>query len=449
MVPLTPTKPLLGEDGEVFVYIEPFPQDATRLNFTVAGLSAVRSDGAEFPLTLHISDFNGTDVKRQRLMASGILPAGQYRGFSFSVKKASLKSEEGESALLLPDKPEQSSFVFEMKKKKATVISMAFKYRDSLPGGFSFHPAFAMQIPANPLSTLTGYVSNESSNTVTVFDKRAGKVAKVIETGRGPARIALDQALARAYVAVSGDDAVEIVDILQNEIVSNIQLNTGDLPRDLALTPDGKVLITVNTNSNSISFVDPVAQTELSRTNVGTKPVSILIDRTGKRAYVFNNLSNTISVVDIVSRLVAGTIATESGPVRGQFNQKGDRLLVFHDMSPNILVFDLASLSVVKRVYEGIGVSALKVNSLTDLSYVGKRNSGTIDIFDPFSYLPGDFISAEGGVAYMTIDGDENNLVVLHPGSKTVQFINLISKKEVATIDVGEDPYWVTLFGEK
>jgi hypothetical protein len=118
-------------------------------------------------------------------------------------------------------------------------------------------------------------------------------------------------------------------------------------------------------------------------------------------------------------------------------------------MSPNILVIDLSSFGVIKRVYEGIGVGALKVNSATDLTYVGKKYDGTIDIFDPFSYLPGDFISAEGGVAYMAIDGDENNLVVVHPAAKTLQFINLISKREVATIDVGDNPHWVTMFGER
>jgi hypothetical protein len=49
----------------------------------------------------------------------------------------------------------------------------------------------------------------------------------------------------------------------------------------------------------------------------------------------------------------------------------------------------------------------------------------------------------------MTIDGQENNLVMINPGTKTLMGSNLISKKMVFTVDVGESPYWVTVMGER
>src|SRR5512144_3164652 len=76
-------KPALGEEGEVFVYVQPFPQEAERLRFNLEGISAVQQDGTEIPLSLLFNKFEAPDVRRQRLVASGILPPGMYRGLSF------------------------------------------------------------------------------------------------------------------------------------------------------------------------------------------------------------------------------------------------------------------------------------------------------------------------------------------------------------------------------
>jgi hypothetical protein len=60
-----------------------------------------------------------------------------------------------------------------------------------------------------------------------------------------------------------------------------------------------------------------------------------------------------------------------------------------------------------------------------------------------------DFISTGGGIGYMTIDGEGNNLAMVSSGLKNLIGANLISKKAVFVIDVGESPYWVTMMGER
>jgi hypothetical protein len=49
----------------------------------------------------------------------------------------------------------------------------------------------------------------------------------------------------------------------------------------------------------------------------------------------------------------------------------------------------------------------------------------------------------------MTIDNEQNNLYLVNSGKKTVMVVNLVSKKMIAELDVGEEPYWVTLMGER
>lgn len=428
--------------------MQPFPQEAERLGFTIESISALKNDGTELPLSLSLSELRGSMMRRQRLAASGALTPGLYSGLLFKIGSASLRTEEGEAALLVPEEPVMIPYSFEVRKKRALVLSLSFKYAESIKG-VSFSPVFFVFIPEKPLTGLTGLVSNYGSHTITVFDKKKQEVTGVISTGNGPKGIALDQTSGRAYVALSGEDGIEVIDITAGDVIGRIRLSRGDNPQESALTPDGKILLTADAGSNTVSVIDTASLLEVSRLSVGGMPRSVVIDRTGRRAYVFNTLSNTISVIDIPTRLTAATIAAESEPLRGQFNRAGDRLYVIHGGSPYLSITDPFSLSVVRKEFVGLGANSIKVDARTDLFYLGKKNDAEVAVYNPFSFAPIDYIRAMGAAGYITIDGEENNLYLVMPEKKSVLIVNLISNRIVSEIDVGEYPYWVTMMGER
>ena len=442
-------RPALEGEGEVYLFLEPLAQEAERLRFRVEEVLAVSGDGREFPLAISLQDLSGPEVRRQRLLASGPLPQGTYVGFSFKVKNAIVKTEEGDAALLVPEGPSRIDFAFSIIKKTGLVISLDFKYRESIQGRINFVPAFSPFFPSRPVSTLIGYVTNSGSNDIIAFNKKSARVFGVIPTGREPMGMALDQRLQRVYVALSGDDAIEVIDVTAGSIVDRMRLSTGDRPRELVLTPDGKHLLSVNLGSNSISFIDPVSLFEISRVNVGNGPHSILIDQNGRRAYVFNNLSSTISVIDIPNHAVITTISTDPGPIRGQFNRRGDRLYVIHELSSYLTVIDPASLTTLRRFSVRIGMKSIKVDLRTDFVYLGRKVDPMVEVYDPLSFVPVDYIRAGTGVTYMAIDGDENNLYMVNFERKKVIISNLVSKKIISEMDVGEGPYWITMMGER
>ena len=448
-MPLQQVRPALVDESETYLYVRPFPQEAERLKFTLEAVAAVRADGAEIPLSLRVAEFKGGEMNRQRLIASNPLPPGSYRGFSFRVKYASLTGEEGESALLIPKEPAKVDFNFEVRKNRALLISLTFDHDKSLKG-MEFSPFFNARIPGRPLITLTGYVTNYGANTITVFDKKSHEAADVIQTGRGPAGIVIDQRQRRAYVLLTGEEAVEIIDIANGTVTDRIRLRPGDAPRDLALTPDGSTLLVANNGSNTVSMIDPIALVEFARFNVGNQPAAIKIDRAGRKAYVFTTISNNITVLDIPNRVVLPfTFPSDSIPLRGDFSRKGDKFYIFQAWSPYIMVIDPLSLSLVKKVYDEIGIGWVKVDTNTDKIYVGKKNDSHVEIYDPFSFIPGDYLSAAGGVAHMTIDGEENNLFLVIPEKRLLQIINLVSRKVIGEIDLDDTPYWATMMGER
>lgn len=441
-------RPLSG-DGELFLYCEPFPQDAGRLLFSIESVAAIREDGVSVPLKTEFEDFAPAAMQRQRLFAQGILPPGRYSAIAIKVKNAALHSEEGKGQLLIPKEPYENKARFTVKGGKATVVTMELNYRDALADGITLRPVFTSTIPVAPLLGLTGYVTNHAANTITVFDKRSARIGAMISTGQGPAGIALDQVRMLAYVAMTGEDTVGVIDVRENDFIDRIRLNPGDAPHFMAITPDGKFAVTANTRSNTASIIDLQSRFEVARVPVGNGPEYVLMDRTGRRAYVFNRLSNSITVIDMATRVATGVLPTESGPLYGQLSSSGDRLFVYHDMSPNILVFALDGRTVTRRINAGMGVRSLKVNTSTNQIYVGTMFGGIIDIYDPFTLISVDFLNIDGGVAYMTIDGEENNLLIIHPRSRLLRLVNLVSKKERGLLDTGAEPYDAVIFGER
>jgi YVTN family beta-propeller protein len=439
----------LESEGEVYLYVQTFPQDAERLRFSLEGIFAIGVGGAVYPFSISLRDFNNKGIDRQRLVATAVLPPGAYSGLSFKVKDAALRTEEGDANLLVPEQAVSVNFPFKVEKKKAMAISMQFSYAESIQGGFSFSPSFTMFIPDRPLISLMGFVSNSGSNSVMVFDKSTMQVTGAIATGSTPRGMAINQIRGRAFVALSGDDAVAVIDMASGDILNDIRLNSGDRPYELALTPDGKLLLVANNGSNTVSFIDTASSIETDRVLVGDGPQSIAIDQNGRRAFVFNSSASTISLIDIPSRLVLVTIASDPHPLRGQFNARGDRLYVINSGSPYLIILDPTTLVQIRREFIGPGTNSLKVDKRTNLFYIGKKFDTELALYDPLALIPIDYLRAKGPVDYMTIDGDGNNLYLVTSGRRSVSVVALVSKKTLGEFDVGEDAYWVTMQGER
>jgi YVTN family beta-propeller protein len=445
----TYNKAVLRDEGEVVVYLQPLPQEAAKLRFILDGIFAVQADGRTIPLSLSFNQLNGSELLgRQKFLATGILPPGAYTGLSIKIDKAFVQSSEGEVALLVPEEPVVAAKLFQVNRRQALALFLTLNASGIISRAVSFTPDFSLATPGGTLANLKGYVSNSAANLISVFNKKTMEVVNVIATGRGPKGIVLDQNRTRAYVAVSGDDTVEIYDVFNGTVIGKVKLTFGDNPMELALTPDGRTLVSVNHSSNTVSIIDAISRIELRRISVGEKPTSAVVDPSGFRAYIMNSRSNTVSVVDLTQRTLTATIAVEGSPIRGAFNRAGDRLYVVSSNSPNLSAIDPKRLTVTEKIFIGTGGLSIRVSRLNNLIFVGNSFGGEIAVVDPSSSMFIDSIRAGGNPAYMTIDRQENTLFVVLPERRLVQKINLTSKKIMAEIEVAEVAYAVAVMGE-
>jgi YVTN family beta-propeller protein len=351
--------------------------------------------------------------------------------------------------LLVPGEDVRVEMPVSVERRRATTVWLTLDGTRSVPGGVSFSPAFSAAPPPLLVPGLVAYVSSPAAGNVTVLDRRTRQVMSVIFTGGEPRGIALAMIRLQAFIALGSDDVIQVQDLAGGAALSRIRLRPGDRPRDVALTPDGSVLVVVNEGSSTVSFVDPAAQVELDRVPTGQQPEFLLLDRAGRRGYVCNRASGSVTVLDVANRAVAGTIQTEAAPVALGLSRAGDRLYVAHAASPYLNVYSTATLAPVNRVLVGMGASALVVDPRTDLIYLGRNGASQIDVLEPNLLLPVGIVPVPDWVSFAILDETENVLLATMPSRDGVVAVDLTSRKVAGVAAAAGSPFRIAGAGER
>jgi YVTN family beta-propeller protein len=435
--------------GAVRVYLAPLEGEARRLSLRIVSLAAVSEEGAILPLDLALRELDETGLDRERLLARGSLPPDAYTGLLVEVEGARLRGETGLADLRAPEGPSRIPLPFRVSRRDSVHLSLRLPFAAAVIGGHRFEPAFEGSVAPVPALGLTALATCPDSGLLSFFDKVSGRSFASIALGGEPSAVALARRSQRAYVTLATESAVAVVDLQKRAVLDRIPLGAGDEPRALALLPDERTLITANTGSGTVSFIDVASRLEIERVRVGESPTFLRIDPQGRRAYVLNTVSNTLAVLDLARRVVALTLSTDPGPLQGDFDRRGARFYLIHRSSPYLTVVDTAQSLPPSRIYIGAGASAITVDRRTDRILVARADRGEIEVYDPSSLLSVDAIPVGSRVSYLTVDLEENLLHAALPRENLVRILRLSNKRPVTDVDVGEGPSWIALMGER
>ena len=436
-------RPLAAGEGRVLVYLDPLPASAEQLAIRIESIEVVAADGTAVPLDLLVSELRHEPTPRQRLLAAGSLPPGSYGVLLVKIRRATPAAEPRPAELA--SEAVRVAVSLAVSPQRAAVVTLAL---DPVRSG-EREVAFTAAVPGPAVAPLLGYCASTAWDEVVVFDKNTRRVVGAIPVGHGPQGIAFDPRLPRAYVALSGEDRIAVVDVDAGEVVGRIPLRAGDQPREVAVTPDGRLLVVVNAGSNTASFLDPSSTAELGRVDTGDEPGALLLEPGGRRAYVLNRGSGSITILDLANRAVAATLGTDARPLAARTNVAGTRLYVIHEGSASLSVFSLPDLQLLRKVHVGLGASALAVSARGDLVYVGRRDSERLQIFDPLSFFPVSSLGLAAPASYLLVDDSQNVAFALEPERRAVEAVDLVSGRSLGGFEVGEDPFRVALASDR
>jgi YVTN family beta-propeller protein len=437
-----PTPSSRGDRAEVQIYLQPLPEESRRLQLSLEDIAVVRADGSVESLALHLTEIKGGELAgKQTLLASGFLTPGSCEAILLSISKAELEREDGNAALLLPENPIRIVRSFDLRTSDALSLFLSLDPAGLVTGGFQFTPAFSLSLPSRELDSLTGYLLIPQADRISVFDRQTLQVVGSVATGKKPMGIAVNAEKGLAYIAASGDDSVEVLDILGGRIMERIPLRTGDGPTDLVLSENGEILLSANYGSDTISIVDPVQGVETQRISVGQGPASVTINRSGTRAYVTSSLAHTLSVIDLTAERLSSTFSMdETTPHSAALDRDEENLFVISRDSPNLTIFDPRTLEVKDKIYIGTGAVSIAVDTLSGLVLIARGTANEISIVDPFALMVIDTIQLEGSAGPMVVDHQENALMVFIPGRRVLQKVDLVGKRVVSEMDLDAIP---------
>lgn len=431
------------------LYLQPLPQEAYRLSIEVTGLAARTVDGRDIPLLTAAWLLQpGERSDRQTRLLQKKLPVGEYQGLSLQLGTATLQTEEGPVDLLIAEKTRLIPQKFLISPGQIETLFLTLHPERLVTGGYRLTAQFSLWKARSPLPKLQGLVSLPNHGVVTVFEKSVPTIVRAIAGGSQPAGIALDQNQRLAYLALRGDDSIAVFDLNHDQLQRKIRLHSGAAPTDLALSSDGRSLVCLNSGTRSVSIISTDSGNERWRLLFPTAPAAIFTGGNQARAYVSLPGTNSLALLDLDRGAVLSSVNLSDTPGRGVVDRSGRQLYLLTEDSPDLLLVAADSLNISRRVHIGYGARCIALDRNNGRLYVGMQ-SGEIAVIDPRIGLPIDSLTAPGAVIELVPDREENSLFVITGGENLLSQYDLVSKKQLAVLELGAAGYGLAVMGEK
>jgi YVTN family beta-propeller protein len=237
-------------------------------------------------------------------------------------------------------------------------------------------------------------------------DRDTLHVVAGMDVGMHPAHVVCDKSGRRAYVTLSEENAVAVVDVPRMQTIAKIP--TGAYPHGLRLSAGGNRLYVANTHGSSVSVIDTARLTEIARIKTGSTPIQVAPAPRGNDLFV--TLSGENSVVDV----------------------------------------DVKEQRIVKRL--NVGSNPQQLTASRDGAIIAVANQGTAETPDSRVLLvstdtlaPVAWVEAGNGPHGVAIDASRRAYVT-NVYSNTLSVIDLIRHRVIKVFSVGKEPNGETLF---
>lgn len=243
-------------------------------------------------------------------------------------------------------------------------------------------------------------------------------IEATVAVGRAPHGIRFSADGARAFVALSGDDSIAILDARTARVIE--KLAAGKTPLDLVAMADGDWLVTQFRGDEMITlggarrwnvgkgpslfsprtpggraylvseFADTLTVVDLARGDVvarhptGRRPYPGDVTNDGARAFVPNRTDSTVSVIDLRNGRALATIPACAQPEGGALTTDDVWYVVACGGSGELAYINVTSLQLVTRVRDGLGVRPFSVAMTPDGRFGLVNNAGdsTLSVLD-------------------------------------------------------------------
>lgn len=287
------------------------------------------------------------------------------------------------------------------------------------------------------------FVTNFNDGTVSVIDINTLTVAATVSVGASPRRVIADAATHRVYIAnATTPGTVTVLNGATNAVVATIPV--GNDPRALG----GNFFIGqvyVNNNaSNTVSVINTATNAVVATIMVGTAPSSPTSNDILKKLYVTSTTDNAISVIDEQTLTLIKTVAVGHMPIGATIDAQHGKVYVNNSGDKTVSVIDSATDSVIATVPVGAGgasANAVTVNAVYHRAYLANAVDGTLTIIDTDTDTVTNTVPVGTDPQDALVDANGGNVYVVNQGSNNVSILSAATETVIDTLGVGGAPF--------
>jgi DNA-binding beta-propeller fold protein YncE len=276
-------------------------------------------------------------------------------------------------------------------------------------------------------------VTVPAADRVAVIDTVRWKLDRMIDAGPAPRRIVAAPDGQHVFVATA--KGVAAIRASDGSVLATIPAGRGE--HDLAISDDGRFLVTTNREDGTASLIDARALSAIGSIAVGAEPLSVAFSSLSGAAYIAN-AGGRVTVIDPKRKKEIATIDAKSGLTQIRV-APGGRFAFIPNPAENVVqIIDTASNRIVQAATITDGPFDI---SFTDtLAYVRRLRSESVDMIPladlgregaavpvvdfpageyPFGKVP--IASAAAGIVPAP---DDNAVLVANPADDHIYYYN-------------------------
>ncbi|HYK51995.1 MAG TPA: GH92 family glycosyl hydrolase, partial [Candidatus Eremiobacteraceae bacterium] len=246
-----------------------------------------------------------------------------------------------------------------------------------------------------------------------------------------------------AYVANFFDNEVAPFDPRTHAVGQPIVV--GELPREVAISPDGRRVYASNNGANSVSVIDTATQSVIATINVGHSPWGVRVSPDSSTVWVANGGDNTIQPID-ASTLVAGkAIPVGQNPEDIAISPDGSMLWVVDVNSGDVMPVNARTETPLDPIIVGPHPRGIAISPDGSRVFVSDFAGNEVTPIDTVTRKAGTSIPVGIAPRGLVVSPDGKMLYVADFGSNEVSRIDLTTMTALAPIQVGLNPVAVGL----
>ncbi len=326
-------------------------------------------------------------------------------------------------------------------------------------GGTITAPSGLLQVGAGGTVSLAGPGLSATGGTIDTHNSSYNTaVGSPVGVGSAPQFVAVSDDLRLAYVTNSASNTLSVIDPTANTVLVTIPVgsNPVGVATGVPFSQSSFRAYVANLNDNTVSVIDTTSNALLTTisTGIGTSPERVAVSANGNNAYVtnlgstfisvINTASNTATTVDIGSTNALGVAVTADG---------SRAYVVIGGGSPSVKVIDTSTFAV--STIAGLGTSPAEIAMAPNgtRAYVANFGSNSLSVIDtnPAHTIANGFSSNTYNTVIATIgglSGAPQGIAMNASGSRlyvteangNVELIDPFTNRVAATFSGGTNP---------